>query len=241
MLVMPAVRLACKSVNKPEYIVVAHVLYLIRPLAIEAAQRPVDLWTVGIRKLQDLLYAMYAHNPEVSLTLKDALNVWIRVHIERMLVAPPAAMPRNGPRIVLELMGHLDDLIFGGCVLQTVYGLLLRHLDTIALGPNATVLDDPEYHVSPPKPGLVERLLAESPNIGKKLQRIIRSRDSHMSEVFLRYLAKEAIPADKARGWAEDIPWEHVLHIIMQCSPYTTQAMLSYAFDIWVLLGFAPQ
>ena len=211
----------------PGLAVTVQALYLGRPLPAEAASQPIDIWTLGIRKLQDLLYSLYARPQSAKVIMQDDVQLWVQVHLERMLCVPSVSMPRNGPRIVMNLLEHLTGVLFhGNTTLADLYRPVIVRLYRLALGPRAVVLDDADYHPSPPDPMSVHRLFDARPDIGHHLHCVVSTGSLQAAEALLQHLAEVAVPADRAHGWVEDVPWDQVVDIVMRHVPLPSANML---------------
>ena len=133
---------------KKRHLSEAHAMYLMRPLMAEWISSPMlgnRVWTLGIRSLQDLLCNLYVMKRPVSNTTQVNLFIWTRVHMERMLTAPIPLIPSNAPRVVLDILNEVDQILFSRTNLVAVYAPVFIAMTAMVTGPKAVVLETPTY------------------------------------------------------------------------------------------------
>ena len=52
-------------------------------------------------------------------------------------------------------------------------------------------------------------------------RRLPRAKLATMAEELLKYLATDAIPQDRMHRWVEDIPWDHIIRMIIGATGHT--------------------
>lgn len=216
-------------------------MYLMRPLMTEWISSPMlgnRVWTLGIRSLQDLLCNLYVMKRPVSNSTQVNLFIWTRVHLERMLTAPVPLIPSNAPRVVLDILHEVDQILFSRMNLVAVYAPVFTTMTAMVTGPKAIVLETPKFR--PQNQGIIV-LVQMFPGFAEKavsttlLELLARGRrdlwapllrmmttdalpHSHLmyeAEAFLSYLENKAIVDDKSHNWVEEIPWDQLVRMVL--------------------------
>ena len=195
------------------------------------------VWTLVIRSLQDLLCNLYVMKRPVSNTTQVNLFIWNRVHMERMLTAPVPLIPSNAPRVVLDILHEVDQILFSRTNLVAVYAPVFTAMTAMATGPKAVVLETPKFR--PQYQGIFVQLFpgfTDKPVSATLLELLARGRrdlwapllkmmtvdawpHSHLldeAEAFLSYLGNKAIVDDKSHNWVEEIPWDQIVRLVLR-------------------------
>ena len=180
----------------------------------------------------------------------DAVFVWIRVHLERALLIPAERTPQNVPACVLELVLEVDGLLYRDRLLRRLYHPVLLALQKRAVGPPILLLcGRPFRHQARSGNGWLQHagcklMLAPHTRLPKS-QRVLRqmlhtlasSKDEdriRVAEGILKHMAFQAVPMDQAQEWMGAVPWDRVLHFVLQHA--ATDSATRYADIIMAFL-----